>query len=245
MKINRFKKKKNGQYEIELDEETLLVHEDLILKYNLLLTKEVTPELLEQIKKDNLVYDAYTLSLKAINTRLRSKKEIATYLEKKGYSYDIITTVITMLANQGYLNDQRYALSFVHDKMSMSMDGPNKIRILLLQQEIDLNFIDDALNEFTSLIQEEKIRKLIAKEIRSNHSKSQKVLQQKIAYRLIQLGYSKELVFSLLKDYSIDDKDVQEKEYKKIYEKLSKKYSGKELEYKVRQKMYQRGFTNL
>lgn len=35
---------------------------------------------------------------------------------------------------------------------------------------------------------------------------------------------------------------MYEKEYKKIYDKLSKKYSGKELEYKVKQKDVSEGF---
>ena len=33
------------------------------------------------------------------------------------------------------------------------------------------------------------------------------------------------------------------KEYQKYYNKLSKKYKGKELEYKLKQKMYSLGFN--
>ena len=40
-----------------------------------------------------------------------------------------------------------------------------------------------------------------------------------------------------------DDKELVKKEYDKIYKKLSKKYSGSELEYKVKQKMYSLGFN--
>ena len=39
-----------------------------------------------------------------------------------------------------------------------------------------------------------------------------------------------------------DDSKIYEIEYKKVYDKLSKKYSGRELEYKVKEKMYQKGF---
>ena len=37
------------------------------------------------------------------------------------------------------------------------------------------------------------------------------------------------------------NKEIREREYNKIYNKLSKKYSGEELDYKVREKLYLRG----
>ena len=39
-----------------------------------------------------------------------------------------------------------------------------------------------------------------------------------------------------------DDKLIMQKEYEKIKNRLSKKYSGQELEYKIREKMAQKGF---
>ena len=41
-------------------------------------------------------------------------------------------------------------------------------------------------------------------------------------------------------DYS-DNKDLYKKEYDKLYRKLSKKYEGKELEYKINERLYQKG----
>ena len=38
--------------------------------------------------------------------------------------------------------------------------------------------------------------------------------------------------------------NIYKKEYDKVYKRLSRKYSGSELEYKVKQKMYALGFTN-
>ena len=37
------------------------------------------------------------------------------------------------------------------------------------------------------------------------------------------------------------DKDTYEREYNKIYKDLSRKYDGYELEYKIKQKLYQKG----
>ena len=38
-----------------------------------------------------------------------------------------------------------------------------------------------------------------------------------------------------------DTKDIQKREYDKLYRRLSKKYSGRELEYKIKEKLYQKG----
>ena len=41
-----------------------------------------------------------------------------------------------------------------------------------------------------------------------------------------------------------DNEEIARKEYQKYYNKLSKKYSGRELEYKLKQKMYSLGFKD-
>ena len=40
-----------------------------------------------------------------------------------------------------------------------------------------------------------------------------------------------------------DDSDIAKKEYEKLYKKLSSKYEGAELEFKIKQKLYQKGLT--
>ena len=42
--------------------------------------------------------------------------------------------------------------------------------------------------------------------------------------------------------YNFDDEDIKNKEYEKIYKKLSRKYSGYELEQMIKKKMYEKGF---
>ena len=51
MKIKKFTKLKNGMYNITLENFEFKIHEDLILKYNLLLTKEVTEEDITKLEK--------------------------------------------------------------------------------------------------------------------------------------------------------------------------------------------------
>ena len=56
------------------------------------------------------------------------------------------------------------------------------------------------------------------------------------------LGYTKDYIVLELDNFDLHDKEIYEKERKKIYDKLSKKYEGDELEYKVKAELYRKGF---
>lgn len=245
MKIEKFSKNKDGMYLLTLEDGNKIeIHEDLILKYELLLSKHLKPSLLEEIKIENKIYEIYNIALKYIKIKLRSKKEIKEYLIKKGYSVENCISVIDMLSNQGYLDDKVYANSYVHDKILMSSYGPNKLRGDLEKLGINNQIIEDVLSCFDECLEKEKIEKLVDKQIKSNHNKSELLLKKKIQLNLLNLGYSANLINQILCDKKIVTDDISRKEYEKLFNKLSKKYSGKELEYKLKQKMYQKGFNN-
>lgn len=245
MKIEKFSKQKNSMYLLTLDDgNKIKIHEDLILKYELLLSKQIDNNILEEIKKENQVYEIYEIALKYLNTRLRSRKELTNYLIKKGFSEEQVKSTIELLSRQGYLDDKTYAISFIHDKILMSNYGPNKIKSELETAGIKTDIINENITCYTEELEKERIEKLINKQIKSNHNKGSIVLKRKIQGYLINLGYSSQLINQSLNGMKLVDEDICKKEYEKLYNKLSKKYSGKELEYKLKQKMYQKGFTN-
>lgn len=245
MKIEKFSKQKKGMYLLTLEDgNKIKVHEDLILKYELLLTKKIDNLLLEELHNENQIYEIYEIALKYLNTRLRSRKELLEYLKKKGYEQKNIDSVLEMLLKQGYLNDKVYATSFIHDKILMSNYGPNKIKSELESVGISNDVINEAIICFTEELEKERIEKLVNKQIKQNHNKGAMILKRKIQGYLINLGYSQSLINQNLNGKKLVDEDIYQKEYEKLYNKLSKKYSGKELEYKLKQKMYQKGFIN-
>ena len=243
MKIERFTKLKNGQYKLNLDNNTnILLHEDLILKYELLIHKEINEEDIEQLLKENTNYLVYDLALSYLKVKMRSKKEIKEYLLKKQVSEQLINSVMEKLENQGYLNDKVYAKAFINDKINLSNDGPYKIKEHLIKLGIREEIISCCIETFDKELELSRIKRLIDKQIKINHSKSEYLLKKKLLDYLVNLGYTKELVIASIADVSFDDEDIKKKEYDKLYKKLSKKYTGKELEYKLKQKLYQKGF---
>ncbi len=246
MLINKFTKQKNGQYKIELDnEESIIVHEDLILKYDLLINKKIDDKKMEKLLEENITFIAYDQAIKYISTKMRSIKEVSEYLLKYEVHKDIINNTIRILVERGYLNDNSYAKSLINDRIHLSSDGPYKIARELEKKGVDESIIQDNLILFNESLQIEKINKIINKLKSTNRNKSSIMLKNKIINYLSNLGYEKCLIVSLVeKEKIISDIDIAKKEYDKLYKKLSRKYQGNELEYKIKEKMYRQGFSN-
>ncbi len=245
MKISKITKLKDGMYKLKLDEkQELKVHEDLILKYNILTKKELNEETKELLTEENKIYEIYNVALKYIKIRIRSIKELETYLKKKQFDVDKTQEAIAILKKQGYLNNDIYVKALINDKIRLSNDGPLKIKEILRSNDIAENIITEALTIFDEDLEIDRIKKLIDKQVRRNHNHSTMMLKNKIKQNLINLGYHSNLINSELNKLSTNDRELYKKEYDKIYNKLSRKYQGKDLEYRIKQKLYQKGFSN-
>ena len=244
MKINKFTKNRNGMYIITFEDNSKIkIHEDLILKYDLLISKSLDDDLKEKILSENKTYEIYEVAISYINKKLRSKKELINYLKKKEYSSEDIGRVVLLLTDSGFLNNDIYANSFVHDHIVLSMDGPNKIRKELEDNGIDNDLIYKVMENYTLELEMERIEKIVDKQIKLNKNKGANLLKKKIQMYLLNLGYNIENINKVLNFKKLDSEDLYKKEYEKAYNKLSKKYDGKELEYKLKQYMYQKGFS--
>lgn len=241
MKITKYTKLKNGMYQVLIDSNKYKIHEDLILKYNLLLSKEIDEDKLDNILTENISYQAYNIALKEISRKQKSKFEIINYLKKKEIDMDTINEVVDRLENQGYLNEEFYVDSYIHDKMLLTSCGPLKIKKDLLAIGISSDVIDDKLIIYTSDIERDKIKNIVNKSIKSN-KKSSNYFKIKMKNYLIEQGYHIDLIQSILEHISINDSDNYKKEYDKIYKKYSRKYEGSELDFKVKNALYQKGF---
>lgn len=244
MKILKYKKLTGGKYKVTLDTMDLMLYEEVILKYNLLITKEIDPLEIEKISNDNLFYEIYYDAIKSINSRIKSIYDIRMFLKKKEYPIDVIESVIDKLLKQGYLNDLIYTKSFINNQIVTTNNGPNKIKKELLDHKVDEKIIYGELESFTTDLQLEKIEKLVNRFYKSNRTRGGFVLKKKITNDLINYGYDIELIDKVISKFDFtNDKDIAKKEYEKLYRKLSKKYNGVELERKIKEKMYMKGLV--
>ena len=243
MEIKKFTRMKNGMYKLHLDDDSsIVVHEEVILKKDLLITKKIDEEDVKNIDKLNNNYNAYDIAVKYIGVKLRSCFEVHEYLEKKEIDKVIIHEVIEKLKKQNYLNDSVFAKAFVNDRIKFSNYGPYKIKKELDDRKISNLIIEEILEIFDYSLERKKLEKLVPKYVKTVRNKSLVMMKSKVSNYFSDLGYNKNIVLDILNDVDYDDSSAREKEYKKYYNKLSRKYSGEELEYKIKQSLYKNGF---
>ncbi len=243
MKINKYKKGTRGQYKVELDDGRVLVlYEEVILKYQLLIKKEIDEEMMIQVDSYNQECDVYYVALNRLNRRAQSVYDLRNYLLQKEYPEELIEKAILKLISQGYLNDQIYARSYIHNQMITSSKGPYRLEKELLEKKIDIDVIREELGAFTEDEQLQKIEKIVHKDIEINHSRGGSVLKQKIFLDLKTLGHDISLINRVLNQHTFsNNQELAKREYEKLYRKYSRKYQGAELEYKIKEKLYQKG----
>jgi len=242
MKVEKIKKTGN-KYKIVFDDNTVLkTYDDVIINNGLLFNKNIDAEDLNKLNIDTSYYDIYYKTVNYITRKLRSEKEIIEFIDKNNVNEKDKKEVIKKLKEIGLINDINFVKAYISDKINLSNDGPDKIRKSLLEHDISSDIIDENIDKIDNNLIKEKLSKLISKKI-SNSKYSGYVLRQKIVNDFVNLGYSRQLINEVYESINIDKNDLLKKEYDKLYKKLSIKYSGYELESKIKTKLYQKGFT--
>ena len=245
MKIIKYKKARNGKYSVFLDDgREFLFYEEVILKYELLLKKEILEKDLNDINQSNLEYDVYYVALNSIKNRYRSTYELKELLRKKEYPEEMIDMAIEKLTKQGYLNDRNFAKSYINSQIITTNHGPNRIRGDLEKKRISSDIINEELELYTEDEQKEKIKKVVEYRMKINRSRGGVVLQKKIYNDCLLLGYDSTIINSVMNNYTFTNyTDLAKKEYDKLYKKLSSKYSGYELEKRIKEKLFMKGLS--
>lgn len=243
MKIKNIKKLSSGKYKIVFDDESsITTYDDLIINNNILYKKEISDELYSKLINENYFYEAYNKTLNYVLKRLRSRKEIEEYLDKFELTNIDKTKIIDKLESNNLVNDYNYVKAYISDAINLTNDGPDKIKKYLLDLDISEDIIEEELSKIDNDIIVDKAYKIIAKKFKSNNKYSEYQFNQKILIDLTNMGYSRDLINNLLENFEFNDDDLLSKEYEKIKEKLSRKYSGYELYNKIKQKLYSKGF---
>lgn len=245
-KITGIKKCGGNKYQIELDGcIKIKIYDNVILKNNLLFKCEIDDFLLEQIKFENEREDSYYRVLNFISRKMRCEKEIIDFLDKLEIDFEEKNSIMKRLKQNQLINDKEYAKAYVQDKIFLSSDGPNKIKENLLNNHIDIRVIELAFSEIEEETILKKLEKIIFKKIKSNSTRSNYALKQKIIFEMKKLGYEEYMIIQILDTIKLEENNaLVNKEYYKLYRKLSNKYQGDNLTYQIYYKLRQKGFTD-
>lgn len=243
MKIEKIQKLKTGKYKIIFEDgETLVTYDEVILKHQLLFKKEISHELFVTLNTDTSYYKVFDKTLKLIERKIRSKKEVIEFLKKNEVDEIDTKHILDDLEGKGWINDEKFCKAYISDKFYLSNYGPAKIYHELLKHQIDEKVIMTYLSELNQEDIYDHLFKMIQKKIKANHQYSRGILKQRILSYFFDQGYEKEMILSIFDELYEEDPSIVEKEAMKLRKRLSKKYEGKELDFQLVSKLYQKGF---
>ena len=243
MNIIKIVKLKSGKYKLYLDNnETIITYDEVILVNNLLFHKQIDNDTIKKIKDENNYYELMNKAVNYISKRLRSEKEINYYLNKQTKDIYMIDKIICELKNKHLIDDRNFTKAYINDKINLSNNGILKIKKDLQKLGVSKQIIEEEIDNMKLKSDNNKLKKMIEKKIKSNNKYSSNYLKQKIINDMINLGYEKKEIINIIKNYQIDDSKTYQKEYDRLFNKLNKKYQGSELEFQVRKRLIAKGF---
>ena len=245
MKITKIEKKKR-LYLLELDDsEKLYITEDTIVRFMLSKGMEITEQELKEIKTYAQFSHGKNLALYHLSFKQRTAKEVKDYLTQHDIQPDIISQVLDALKKENWINDRKYANSFIQSNLLTGDKGAFVLKQKLSQKGISATIIEEELNRFDFTELAERVAEKLLKKYQGKLPS--KALQDKILQALINKGFSygqaKEAYQHL--DIEEDQENQQELLYKELdkqYRKYSKKYDGYDLKQRLTQVLARKGY---
>lgn len=202
LKIEKYEKIGKSKYRLYLNNgEVIDTYDEVILKNDLLLKKELDNYLYQKIIIESNIQEYYNACIKYIGVRIRSVKEIRDYLKRKNVIDEDIDYIVDKLEKEKYLDDNHFCECFIKDKLKFTTMGEYKIIYELKKHNISEKIINQNKHLISKDVLIEKIDKIITKQISSNHKLDKQKLRNKIYNHLLNLGYTSSLIVERLNIY--------------------------------------------
>ncbi|MBE1555865.1 regulatory protein [Filibacter limicola] len=247
--ITKISQQKNDgeRYNIFLDEKyAFSVHESVLVKFGL--SKGMS---LEDWSIDEMVYEdeirkAFNRALHYLGFRMRSEFEVKKKLMDLEYGEAVVLEAIVKLKRLDFLNDETFSEALLQTQKRSSSKGPKAIQQELRKKGIGKELQDKVLESYTEEEQLQIATKLAEKAANANRSVAPSQLKQKIQNALLRKGYSFDIIKQALANIDFEREadewtSITESVGEKAWRRYSSKFSGRSLNNRVKQAMYQKG----
>lgn len=153
--------------EIEISEETLI-------EFGLYKGQEVEDEIIDKLKFEDEKTEALLLSYRFLQ-RNKTEKQLIDYLYKNKISGEIIDTVIPILNEKKYLNDEDYARRYLNDAMNIKKYGKIKIVYMLRSKGIKNDIIEKIMRDYDYELEYLNAEDLLSKKLDAEEKDSKKI----------------------------------------------------------------------
>ena len=129
----------------------------------------------------------------------RCEKDVRDKLKAFDIPQEEKTKIIEYLLDNRFVNDERFAKSFVRGKVNQSGWGVNKIRFHLIQKGIDKEVIDEALGQTDEEVYRQRLIDILKTKSKTIKAANDFEKKRKLAAYAMQKGFEGNLVWEVLK----------------------------------------------
>lgn len=223
------------------------VDQDVFIKYNLRKGMEINEDDLKELIEEDEKKKTLQLCYHYLSYRMRTVHEMQTYLEKKEREPEHIKSAIKQLQELGYINDHEFASAYVKSKSTTQIKGPLKLKQELQQKGVGQNITEQAIEEFHEDDERTLIKKWVEKQTKKAAKESHSAHKRKLYQQLKAKGFSSPSIQAVLDEITAPDEEDEQSalifQADKLERKYSTKYTGKEYKLKMKQALYQKGFS--
>lgn len=160
---------------------------------------------------------------------------------------ELIQATLDRLIEQRLLNDTLYGQSYVRTAALLNRKGPQVLKRELTRKGLSPSDIESALEEYPEEQQHENIMAVSEKYIRSKRQYPPKRVRQKLSEHLRTKGYPNDLIKETLEQLDfeeevVDQDDLLNREAEKLVRTRGKRFKGYDLQNKIKEGLYRKGF---
>lgn len=196
MKITAIERqqKQTNRYSVFVDKKySFSLTQQQLIDFKIKLDQEIDEQDLDNFRQESVFGKYYERTLRYLALRLRSEKEIVNYLKKIGVNQDAMRKIVEKLKDYKYIDDTKFAMTFVSEKRKIKSASQRQIVFELKQKGVEAEVIDKAIRE-CELDETSAINDLINKKRRIKRYQDDQKLKQYLAGK----GFSYETILRAL-----------------------------------------------
>ncbi|GAB5466767.1 MAG: hypothetical protein Kapaf2KO_22030 [Candidatus Kapaibacteriales bacterium] len=136
-----------------------------------------------------------------ISYKPRTEKQVRGKLSQNNPTEDQIQNVIDFLYEFNYLDDKKYALSFIADLPLKKPMGRNKVRSELKSRGVPEPYITSALATFSNEMEQKQLDKLLSKRITEPITSLRRLAKEQ--RYILSRGFNVQMFLDYLKEYNL------------------------------------------
>lgn len=142
-------------------------------------------------------------------TRICARKEYAPFdirqkLLRLDLTDDVVELLLERLTKERYIDERRYAESYIRDKLQFNKWGKRKIELHLARKRISTEVVADAFTQFSESQLSESLLSLLEKKRKSITGRSDYERNGKLIRYALGRGFSMEEIIRCLKMMDVD-----------------------------------------